>query len=120
VDAIQKFFKKIVSLFGGFKPAAEKYFAVVIKGVPEAFEVAEFVARMTPTQLDNAALDSVRVQFPKMFDKTLTVEERKLYLTGVAGELLKAKFPQLTTTMARIAILGALGLNKAAAWLKGE
>jgi hypothetical protein len=118
MKAIQKFFKKVVDLFAGPKPAAEKYFSVILKGISDGFEIVEFVAKMTPTQWDNAAMNSIRAQFPKMFDGSLTEEERKLYLTGVAGELLKARYPALTTTMARLAALAALGLNKAADWLK--
>ncbi|HET6454330.1 MAG TPA: hypothetical protein VFI02_07995 [Armatimonadota bacterium] len=117
MNAIKKFFDKVKQLFIGANAKADAYFSWVLNYIPDAFPVIEYIAALTPTMLDDAALILVRAKFPKLLDPDLTDDEKKLYLLGVAGELLKQKYPALSTTAARIAIQVAYGVKKIGDWL---
>lgn len=66
---------------------------------------ARIVVGVTPTTIDDAALAALHHQFPQLFDGSLkTGEELKLYMLAVATELLKAKYPALSTSIARLSV----------------
>ncbi|HET6453976.1 MAG TPA: hypothetical protein VFI02_06180 [Armatimonadota bacterium] len=117
MNAIKKFFAKVKELFTGANAKADAYFSWILKYIPEALPIIEYIAALTPTAIDDAALALVRAKFPKLFDPDLTEDEKKLYLLGAAGELLKQKYPALSTTAARIAVQVAYGVKKIGDWL---
>lgn len=112
MNAIKKFFAKVKELFIGANAKADAYFSWVLRYIPDAFPIIEYIAALTPTTLDDAALAFVRAKFPRVIDPELTDDERKLYLLGTASELLRQKYPSLSTTAARIAVQVAYGLRK--------
>ena len=117
MNAIKKFFDKVKRFFVGANAKADAYFDWVLKYIPDAFPIIEYIAALTPTMLDDAALVLVRAKFPKLLDPDLTEDEKKLYLLGTASELLKQKYPALSTTAARIAVQVAYGVKKIGDWL---
>ncbi|MFH1572729.1 MAG: hypothetical protein ABIG68_02035, partial [Acidobacteriota bacterium] len=98
--------------FVGDNAKADAYFKWLLAFIPDAFPIIEFVASLTPTTLDDAALAFIRAQYPRLFHLDLTEEERKLYLLAVSAELLKQKYSLLTTTAARIIVQVVYGLRK--------
>lgn len=66
---------------------------------------AQLIAGVTPTTLDDQALAMVTAKYPRLFDGSIkTGSELKLYALGVAGDLMNAKYPALSTTIARTAV----------------
>jgi hypothetical protein len=107
LNAIKGALSKLASIFTGDKVAAA--FNRITELVPHAMPIIDLVATIgtavTPTTIDDAAYAAVKVKFPRLFDGTLaTGEEVKLYLLGVATEMLRAKFPDASTSIARAAV----------------
>ena len=118
MKAVKAFFKAIVGLFAGSNSPAQQLLGVVLGFIPAADPLITLVVTLRPGLEDDIAYYAIKEMFPKFFDPDLTDEERKLYFLGVAAELLRLKFPVLTTTMARIAVQVAYALRVAAEWLE--
>jgi len=117
MKAIKRFFSSLKQYFFGEDGKADAYFKLIVGYIPEAMKLIEFVAILTPTMVDDAAILLVKSKFPKLFDETLTDDEKKLYLLATASELLKQKFPILSTTASRIAVQVAFGLKRVGEWI---
>jgi hypothetical protein len=101
------FFYKIAAFFasGEASKALNTAAELVPKAVPYLDIAAEIAAGITPTSVDDLLLAQIHAKFPRMFDGSLkSGEEVKLYLLGIAGQLLQAHFPQVSTSIARTAV----------------
>lgn len=77
----------------------------VLRALPIIDIVATIVTGLTPTTIDDAALRLLREKFPALFDGSLkTADELKLYALGAATEVLKHRYPALSTSIARTAV----------------
>src|ERR1044072_3507595 len=104
---ISKFFAKIAAFFSS--GAASKALSTAAEMVPKAMPfldvAAAIAAGITPTSVDDVLLAQVHAKFPHLFDGTLrTGEEVKLYLLGIAAQLLQSRYPQISTSIARTAV----------------
>jgi hypothetical protein len=80
--------------------------APYIDVVEQVLNVASPVAGVAVTK----SWDLIKKEFPKLYDgswETMTDSERKLYMLGAAGHLVKQEFPNLNTNLARLAIEAA-------------
>lgn len=101
------FFSKIVGFFssGEANKALDAAAALVPKAMPFLDIAAAIATGITPTTLDDAVLAQVHTKFPHLFDGSLkTGDEVKLYLLGIATQLLQASYPQVSTSVARAAV----------------
>lgn len=114
---ISEFFAKIVRAFIGAKDPIGKALDTALSALPSAFPFIQIVVNLTPTQWDDVSLAAIKAAYPKFFDPTLTEDERKLYLLAVASEMLRAKLPGLTVTVARICVQVAYLCNKLGGWI---
>lgn len=107
MKTLKAFFAKVAGFFTSGK--AQKALDTVAGLVPLAMPFIDIAAQIavgiTPTKVDDKALAAVRAKFPRLFDSSLkTGEEVKLYMLGVASDLLMAKYPGVTTSIARSAV----------------
>jgi len=104
---LKTFFLKIAAFFssGAANKALNTAAALVPKAMPFLDLAAAIAAGMTPSPLDDVALAQIHAKFPHLFDGSLqTGDEVKLYLLGVATELLQKSYPQVSTSVARAAV----------------
>ena len=81
---------------------AADYTALALPYIDLAAEVATAI---TPTTIDDQLLSGIKVKYPRLFDGSIkTGSEVKLYTLGVATELMTARYPALTTTIARASV----------------
>lgn len=104
---IKKVFSAIAGYFKSGK--AQNDIELVAEFVPKALPfikmAAEIGTMLTPTQADDVALAGIKAAYPMFFSgKELTPAEFKLALLGVATDLMRAKYPGLTTSVARAAV----------------
>jgi hypothetical protein len=105
------FLKKImnaIALFfadGKAQKALEAVASLVPKALPIIDIAAVVVTTLTPTGIDDVTWAAIKAKFPALFDGSLkTGDDVKLYALGVATEMLKAKFPGVSTSIARAAV----------------
>jgi len=101
------FFSKIVGFFssGAANKALDTAAALVPKAMPFLDIAAAIATGITPTTLDDTVLAQIHTKFPHLFDGSLkTGDEVKLYLLGIATQLLQASYPQVSTSVARAAV----------------
>jgi len=78
--------------------------AIALHALPFLALAAQIVVGLTPTGVDDAVLAQIRLKFPRLFDGTIhTPHELKAYALAVAGELVKGRFPEASTSVARSA-----------------
>ena len=78
---------------------------LILPAIPYLDMAAKIVAGITPTTIDDAVLKVIHEKFPKLFDKSLrTTDEVKLYRLGIATELLRSKYPTVSTSILRTAV----------------
>src|SRR5574343_122162 len=107
------FFKKLFSNKEAIKSAFDKTFELSAKALPYLDTAASIAAGVTPTKVDDIALAAIKSAYPRLFDGTITTgEELKLYTLGVATTLLKRKYPEVSTTVARLAVQTAYAAKK--------
>jgi len=103
----KNFFQKLVAFFssGAASKALDAAAALAPKALPFVDLAAAIAAGITPTPVDDALLAQIHGKFPRLFDGSLnTGDEVKLYLLGVATQLLQASYPQVSTSIARAAV----------------
>jgi hypothetical protein len=113
---IKSFFSKIAAFFssGAASKALNTTAGLVPKALPFIDLAACIAAGLTPTSVDDTVLAKIHDKFPHLFDGSLhTGDEVKLYLLGVATELLQAGYPQVTTSIARAAVQVAYTAHQA-------
>jgi hypothetical protein len=104
---LKAFFLKIAAFFssGAANKALNTAAALVPKAMPFLDIAAAIATGLTPTTLDDAVLAQLHAKFPHMFDGSLqTGDEVKLYLLGIATQLLQSSYPQVSTSVARAAV----------------
>jgi hypothetical protein len=104
---IKSFFSRIATFFssGAAKKALDTAAALVPEAMPFLDIATQIAAGLTPTTVDDALLAEIHATFPRLFDGSLaTGDEVKLYLLGIATQLLQARFPQVSTSVARAAV----------------
>jgi hypothetical protein len=102
-----RFFQKLAAFFssGAASKALDAAAALAPKAIPFLDLAAAIATGLTPTTVDDAALAEIHARFPHLFDGSLkTGDEVKLYLLGVATQLLQASYPQVSTSIARAAV----------------
>jgi len=107
MNKIAAFFSKISAFFssGEANKALNTAAALVPEAIPFLDLAAEIAAGLAPSAVPQAVLDQIHTKFPRLFDGSLkSGDEVKLYLLGVAGQLLQAKFPNISTSIARVAV----------------
>src|SRR5262245_54808558 len=104
---LKKIFTKIAAFFssGAASKALNTAAELVPKAIPFLDIAAAIAAGITPTSVDDTLLAEVHAKFPHLFDGSLrTGEELKLYLLGIATQLLQSHYPQISTSIARTAV----------------
>jgi hypothetical protein len=104
---MKAFFAKVAAFFssGEAAKALDAAAALVPKAIPYIDLAAEIGAGLAPSGVPAAVLADIHAKFPRLFDGSLKgADEVKLYLLGVASQLLKVKFPQVSTSVARAAV----------------
>jgi hypothetical protein len=110
MNKISSFFKKVMAFFssGEASKALDTAAALVPEALPYLDLAAEIGAGLFPSAIPQTILDKIHAEFPHLFDGSLKgAEEVKLYLLGVATQLLQGKFPQISTSVARLAVQAA-------------
>ena len=116
--SITSFFDKVKTLFtsGEAQKALDAAAALVPIAIPYLDVAAEIAAGLAPSAVPQVVLDQIHADFPHLFDGSLkNAGEVKLYLLGIATQLLQAKFPNITTSIARLAVQAAYTGEHAAA-----
>lgn len=104
---IKSLLAKIASYFSSGRAAADaqKACEYAAKVLPIISIAADIVVKLTPTGVDDAVWAALKVKYPELFSgKQLTGDELKLYALGIASEIVKRKFPELDTSVARTAL----------------
>jgi hypothetical protein len=105
--AIGSAIAKVFTLFrsDAVRRDLEKAANMVAAALPYIAVAGQVVAGITPTVIDDAALAAIRLKFPRLFDGSIkSGDELKLYALAVATELLRLKFPDISTSIARLAV----------------
>jgi hypothetical protein len=103
----KNFFAKIAGFFssGAASKALDAAAALAPKAIPFIDVAATIAAGISPNPVPAEVLADIHAKFPRLFDGSLqTGDETKLYLLGVATQLLQAKYPQVSTSIARAAV----------------
>jgi hypothetical protein len=104
---IKSILAKVAAFFtsGKAKAALDAAADYTVRALPFIDIAATIVAGLTPTGIDDIALVAVKAKFPRLFNGTIqSGDELKLYALGVATELFKQRYPDLTTSIARTAV----------------
>ncbi len=107
MNTVTTFFSKVSAFFtsGDANKALNTAAALVPEAIPFLDLAAEIAAGLAPSAVPQAVLTQIHTDFPHLFDGSLkNADEVKLYLLGVAAQLLQAKFPNITTSIARVAV----------------
>ena len=107
MSILKSFFSKVRIFFssGEAKKALDTAAALVPLAVPYLDLAAEIAAGLAPSAVPQVVLDRIHTTFPRLFDGSLkSADEVKLYIFGVAGQLLQAKYPGISTSIARVAV----------------
>lgn len=116
MNFIKSLITRILNLFtsDAGKKALQTAADFTAAALPYIDIAAQVAAGLTPTTVDDAVLALVRQKYPQLFDGSITNgDQLKLFLLGVATDLMKARYPQLTTSIARTAVQLAYTGNKA-------
>lgn len=107
MNLIKSFFSFIARLVtsGAAKRALNRAAEIAPDVLPYIALAAEIVAGITPSQIDDVLLAAIKAKYPQLFNGSLkTADEVKLFTLGVAGDLVQAKFPGVSTSIARSAV----------------
>lgn len=104
---ISRIFVRLAGYFRSGKAARDAQLALeyVARALPYVKIAADLVISLTPTQVDDLAWAAIKTRYPSLFDgKTKTQDEVKAAAMLIASDLLKAKYPELSTSVARAAV----------------
>ena len=107
MDWLKKLFGAISGYFHSGKAAADAQMALnyIGKALPYLKIAADIIIGITPTTLDDIAWNGIQKRYPSLFDgNTKTDDELKALAFLIASDLMKAKYPELSTTVARAAV----------------
>ena len=83
---------------------AQKALEYVGKALPFVVIAADIITTLTPTGVDDAAWRAIKAAYPRLLDGTeKSSEELKAEALIISAELLKARYPELSTSVARAA-----------------
>jgi hypothetical protein len=109
MNKLKSILAKIASYFASGE--ASQDFEQVARLVPVAMPyvaiVADLVVAVTPTKVDDAAVACLRAYYPDVVDGSIvtkSLDDRKALAARVAGDLLKNKYPEVSTSIARAAV----------------
>ncbi len=103
---IRSLFSWIANYFRSGQAAKDAELAMqyASKALPFVKIAADIVVGLTPTQIDDLAWAALKAKYPSLFDDTAkNPDELKLIAFAVASDLLKQKYPELSTSVARAA-----------------
>jgi hypothetical protein len=113
LNKIRNFFTKMFGRKELFKQVFDKTFDIAADALPIVNIASAIVTGVTPTKIDDVILASIKAKYPRLFDGSIhTGDELKLYTLGVATELVKAKYPDVSTSVARLAVQSAFTTSK--------
>ena len=102
------FFNKLKTIFTSQN--AQTVYDKALELTPKVLPIIDMVATigvsLTPPKWDDTAWAGIKLAFPGLWDGSLakmTKQERSLYLLGIASEMIKLRFPNVSTTVARLA-----------------
>ena len=107
MNKIKSFFQKVSTFFssGEANKALNTAAELVPHAIPFLDVAAEIAAGLAPSAVPQAVLDQIHAKFPRLFDGSIKDgEDLKLYMLGVATQLVQSKFPQVSTSIARAAV----------------
>lgn len=82
----------------------QKALEYVGKALPFVIIAADIITTLTPTFVDDALWRAIKAAYPRLLDGTeKSPEELKAEALVISAELLKAKYPELSTSVARAA-----------------
>lgn len=117
--SVLNWISRALAAIAGNRPKIERTLDLVLEMLPVAYDIVAIVAAITPSKLDDVTLAAVRTAFPKLFED-VTPHEKKLYLLATATELLKRRYPEASTSTARLAAQFAYVLLKDGATVASE
>lgn len=83
---------------------AQKALEYVGKALPIIRLVADVIVTLTPTGIDDMVWARIKARYPTLLDGTAkTSDEVKAEALVIAGELMRAKYPELSVSVARAA-----------------
>lgn len=83
---------------------AQKALEYVGKALPIIRIVADVVVTLTPTGIDDALWAAIKAKYPTLLDGTAkTSDQVKAEALIIAGEMLQARYPELSVSVARAA-----------------
>lgn len=104
MNLIKKLFAKLVTFLTNGETTGIVT-SLAVEALPFIVIAGQIVVGLTPTGIDDAVFAQIRLKFPRLFDGTIhTGDELKAYALAVAGELVKARFPETSTSSARAAV----------------
>lgn len=110
---IGKFFSDLVKNKAALRATFDSSFEMAAKALPYIDMAATIASGVTPSKLDDAALALIKSKYPGLFDGSIkTGDELKLYTLGAATELVKSKYPEVGTTVARLAVQSAYAVKQ--------
>ena len=112
---VKAFFARVAALFAS--PKAQQAFAkaadLTAAALPYIETTAKLVAGLTPTTLDDQALAFIQSRYPQLFDHSIqNGDQLKLFAFAAAADLLRQKYPGISTSIARLAVQAAYTGNR--------
>lgn len=84
---------------------AESALKLAPRALPIISMILDAVTTLTPTGIDDVVWSGIKARYPSLFDGTVrTEEEIKLAALAAAADVLKGKFPGVSTTVARASV----------------
>ena len=115
-NLIRNFFSSLLSKFFDNKKLYNNLIYVedlIVKAGPFIKIAGDIIVGAIPGNVDDAAWSLIKSKYPKMFDGTgVDPELAKLYALGIATDLIKSRYPEVSTTVARTAAQIAYLLEK--------
>lgn len=83
---------------------AERALAIIAEVRPYIIRAADLAVSLTPTPADDVAWQAIRARYPRiLIHEFRTPDEIKSDALIIATELIRARWPHLSTTVARLA-----------------
>lgn len=103
---LKRLFNAIGAYFKSGKAAADatKAMQYVGKALPFVVIAADIITSLTPTGIDDLVWARIKAKYPNLLDgKQKSPDELKADALIIAAELLKDRYPELSTSVARAA-----------------
>ena len=110
MKTIKAFFVRVATLFSSpkAKAALDQAANLTAEALPYISVAGSIITGLTPTTLDDQALAMLKTRYPQLFDGSIhTGEDLKLFAFSAAADLLGQKYPNISTSIARLAVQSA-------------